>query len=1125
MKTLVRHIILFLTVIGAPAAVAAFPTDTYAPSSVLSTGRWVKVSVSESGPHFIPAATLRSWGFTNLSAVKVFGYGGARISDQLSLAFYKDDLPAVRFEQTAAGIVFYAQGPGTWTHQGNDMFTHSLNPYTTRGYYYLTDSRPETDSSIPTEGSGPTEDAATTFTERIWHENDLVTPAESGHQLVGEDFRFSPTRTFNIPLTGRVADTEVWMQCEFFARCASAPVNLTFTANGVALPTEATDRVSATSNWGNMATISKRFTPEGSSLSLGIAISFTSPVTLANLDRLALTYTRSLTLPASGTLTFTSSSRSLRLGGAKAETRVWDVTDPICPIAMPVSAASDGTSGWTNDYNGLRNYAAWTTTSSLPVPRLVGTVANQDLHAEEVPDMIIISPSQLLEQSRRIADIHTNSADSLRVLVVTDEQAYNEFGSGSPDVNALRHMLKMFYDRGNAQDSSRKLKYVLLMGGAHHDHRRLTSAMSGNSIITLPIWQTDLGLNESNSYCSDDILAFLEDNSGLRLSSDILSVAVGRIPARTVSAAKTYVDRFEAYVRNPIQSEWRNRILMFADDGNQGIFMTQSDSLENAVKESESGRNFTFNKVYIDAYEMRNGTSEEAKTKVSTLLNNGVILWSYIGHGAINNLSNDGIFTAKYLNSLYLRCPTFFYGATCTFGQFDGNETSGMESLILTDEGGAIGGVCAVRPVFIVNNGPLAIDFGREIFKRGTDGRFITVGEANRRSKNARSLENINDNMRRFILFADPALKLAVPENTIRLLSVNGVEVTEESQPTLAALSKSVLRGEIRDRDGRRMEDFNGWVSFSLYDAERSFTSEGRGEGGVQVTFDEQGERLYAGRAQVTGGVFETTIAMPPEIADNFRPATLSMFAASESGAEAIGVSRDLYAYGFDENAAPDDVAPVIEYLYLNHETFKPNDQVDANPMLIARVSDDVALNMSAAGVGHQMSIRLDGDINFTDVASHFTPDTDGSAAGTILYPFSELSAGNHTATLKVWDTGGNSASATVDFFVNPDLAPKIFDVYSDANPATVSANFYVNHNRPEAMLTVKIEIYDLGGNKVWSSESTGRADMYTSTPVSWNLTNSAGQKVTRGIYLYRTTVTSGGDASTLTRRIAVAPV
>lgn len=102
MKTFVRHIILLIIALGVPAAASAFLTDTYAPSSVLSSGRWVKVSVSESGPHFIPTSTLRSWGFTDPSAVRVFGYGGARISDHLTLQLYVDDLPAVRSEQTSA---------------------------------------------------------------------------------------------------------------------------------------------------------------------------------------------------------------------------------------------------------------------------------------------------------------------------------------------------------------------------------------------------------------------------------------------------------------------------------------------------------------------------------------------------------------------------------------------------------------------------------------------------------------------------------------------------------------------------------------------------------------------------------------------------------------------------------------------------------------------------------------------------------------------------------------------------------------------------------------------------------------------------------------------------------------
>ncbi len=1124
MRTFLRHILTFIALLISYGVSRAFPTDTYASSSVLSSGRWVKVSVKETGIHFISASNLRSWGFFDPSKVKIFGYGGARIPDHLTFANYVDDLPPVRSETVGNGIVFYAQGPGVWTHGGNDIFTHSLNPYTTRGYYYLTDSQPEADTSIPAEGSGPGENPATTFTERLYHEADLVTPAESGHQLVGEDFRFSPKRTFNFPLPGRVEGTEVWMQCEFFARSASSQVSLSFTANGSELPSSPRDFVKATSLWGDTCRIRKRFTPEGTTLALGIGISHSSPVTLANLERLAVTYTRSLSLPANGTLLFTSSTRALNLSGAKAETRVWDVTDPLRPIAMPLAAASDGAYGWTNDYNGLRTYAAWTTTTSLPAPSFVGTVPNQDIHASETPDMVIISHPSLLQQSRRIADIHAAGPDSLKVLVVSSDAVFNEFGSGSPDVNAMRRMLKMFYDRGLAEGSAGRLKYVLLMGGAHHDHRRLTAAMSSSAALTLPIWQSELCHNESYSYCSDDLLASLEDNSGFNPENNVLSVAVGRIPARSVSAAKTYVDRFEAYVKNPPKSEWRNRIMMFADDGNYGAHMTQTDSVETFIRLTESGRNFTFNKVYIDAYELRNGTSEEAKKKVSTLLNDGVILWTYIGHGAINNLSGDGIFTPGFLNSLYLRNPTFFYGATCTFGQLDGNATSGMESLLLTDEGGVIGGICAVRPVYIALNGPLAVAFGREVFRRDTDGSFRTVGEAFRLAKNSISYGSDKGNIRRYIFFGDPALRLATPENTIRLTSVDGLAVNEETQPTLAALSRPTVKGEVCDSSGQRISSFNGWISISLYDAERSFTSFGRGKEGKQVTFDEQGERIYTGRAQVTDGVFETVINMPLEIADNYRPATLSMFAASESGEEASGVCRDLYVYGLDENAAPDNNPPLIEYIYLNHESFKSSDIVDASPMLIARVSDDVALNLSVAGVGHQMSIRVDDDLNLTDVSSRFTPDSDGSSAGTILYPLPELGAGNHSATLKVWDTGGNSASASVDFFVNPDLAPKIFDVYSDANPATVEANFYVSHNRPDAMLTVKIEIYDLAGKSIWESETRGKADMYSSAPVTWNLTNRSGSRVGRGIYLYRTTVTSGGESSTLTKRIAVAP-
>ena len=51
-----------------PAKAMAFDTDIYAASSVLASGKWVKVSVPSSGLYTIPTASLRNWGFSNPSA-------------------------------------------------------------------------------------------------------------------------------------------------------------------------------------------------------------------------------------------------------------------------------------------------------------------------------------------------------------------------------------------------------------------------------------------------------------------------------------------------------------------------------------------------------------------------------------------------------------------------------------------------------------------------------------------------------------------------------------------------------------------------------------------------------------------------------------------------------------------------------------------------------------------------------------------------------------------------------------------------------------------------------------------------------------------------------------------------
>lgn len=1129
MKPVSQYNLLFIFLIsvlalGRPVPATAFPVETYAANSVLAQGKWVKISVSETGVYLLSNADLRRWGFNDPSRVRVYGYGGQRISDNLTAANYIDDLPQVQTATTARGIVFYGVGPETWAVDSRSgRHTRTTNPFSTKGYYYLTDSD-AAPREIPAESGTPASTPATTVTAAVIHEQDLISPNRSGHYAVGEDFRFNQSRDFRFNLPGRVEDTDVWMQCSFLANTPSATSRLTFTANGSTLPSSPSDNIrpnSSSDACGDTCVTSKTFSINGSTLNLNLRYSVSGVVKDAYLDYIVVNYTRNLDMDAALAGFFTT-DRCFTIAGASAQTTVWDVTDPLNLNTIETAATQNGATAST-PRTGLRRYIAWNDNSAFRTPVNEGTVRNQDIHSVPVPDMVIVTTSALRSEAERIARLHRDSRDSLDVYVVEQSLVYNEFGSGCGDVNAIRRMLKMFYDRGNA-GGGKRLKYLLMMGRGTFDHRRVTTQGQNQRYEHLPIWQTNTGHNVSSSYCSDDILAMMADGSGLNFGGDKLDIAVGRISARTADEARVFVDRLIKYCNTPVAGEWRNHVMLLADDQDSGTHMKQTETMVNNMQSYESGLGMMYTKVYIDEFEFSNSMYAGARDKMYRTLDNGVAWWNYIGHGGSTTLTADKQFETSDLYSLYLRHAPVFYAATCTFGRWDDVEQCGIEALTLEESGGAVAAISATRPVYISLNGVLSASLGLEAFARDENGRFRTVGEIINRAKNAMTNDDLNK--RRYVLLGDPAMRLMVPENHAVLESIDGVEVTDENQVTVSALQRPVFRGSIYDTRGEKMTSFNGTVSLTLYDAEYSSTTHGRGtekDPGEKLTFEQQGNRLYSGSGAVIAGEFAVTIPMPAEVSDNFRPAALNMYARAESGEEASGMNRDFYVYGFDDTAQADTVPPTIDRIYINHESFRSGDAVNTTPTLIVTVSDDVGINLSNSGVGHQMAVSVDGKLSYNNVAAYYTPAEDGSAGGSVIFPLGTLSNGHHELTFKVWDTSSNSSAAIIEFNVVEGQAPKIFDAYSDANPASVEANFYVSHNRPDAMLTVTVDILDLDGRLLWSDSNKGRADMFLSSPIHWDLCNSAGHRVPRGIYIYRVTVSTGsGETSSVSKRIAV---
>lgn len=1131
-RSLLRCALVLTGALLATPVAEALPLSTYAPASVLSQGRWVKVSVEQTGVYALSRATLQRMGFANPERVRIYGYGAEQIDQVLSAEKFVDDLPQVQSTINSRGaVVFYAKGPETWRTQ-QQRYVRRTSFYTTRSYYFVTEVPDSVHAREIKPNGHPGETAQmSVFTERLQHESRLDTPGEAGAELVGEDFRLTPSRTFSFRLPDRAEGSQAKLECSFVTRTynRSSTVKLTSGSTDIG-----SFNVGASVNEGSYFGTEGigRFLFEPTAEKTDITLKHESTVTVNNawLNYLNINYERILRLPSTGALEFRLSSTQGCLGGVgDAGVTVWDVTNPSEITCLQTSEATDGKVGWVNSYTGNREYVAFSGNANLPEPRIEGNVANQNLHALGGTNMIIVTLPQWSSQAQRIAEIHRNEAfDPLEVEVVDAQQIYNEFGSGAPDPGALRRFFKMVYDRGNAD--GKPLRYVLLMGRTTYDNSHCTEAVKALGYPTLPShYPTGMGasLSDQIGYPNDDLLAMLEDRGGWDIGYDKLSVAIGRMPVRSLDEATQAVDKLSDYVNKSRNNPWRNRMLILADDGDNGVHMNQSNTMEAEINPDDKA-NFLIDHIYIDAYQRQGSTYPQAHEAMFRTLDEGVMFWLYMGHANPREWTADGQLTFNDINSLYLKNVPAVFAGTCEFLRWDSKTISGAEIMFHERFGGAIAMISAARPVYIAYNGPYAAALGRAFARRDANGLVPRIGDYFRWAAN--DLQNrdgspmSDTNRLRYVLMGDPALKLVMPDNYVSLETVNNTPVTDDGeQVVIPALSRPRIQGSVTDPAGNIIADFNGTMQLTIYDAETSITTLGNGKDGEPVTYDEHGSKLFTGVVPVTNGRFDATVAMPAEISENFRPATINFYAYDPTNARhAAGIDKRVYVYGFDSEAPADTIAPKIDALYLNFNDFANGGTVNTSPTLIADVSDDTGINISSAGIGHQMTVQLDGKRSY-NVASGFTPAADGSPAGQVVFPLENLTPGNHSLSFRVWDTSGNSAQREIDFFVDPKSSPKLYDVYTDANPASTVANFFITTDRPAQLVTVTVTVYNLLGHPLWSKTMRGVNDMFTTTPLQWNLCDSSGRRVQRGIYLYRASITDNGETfDTGSRRIAV---
>lgn len=1072
-------------------------------TSVLASDKWMKIKTAKKGIHKIPYEKLSNWGFSNPSQVNVYGYGGYQLPELLSIEPI-DDLIMVRtwHGKDASGkdcLFFFSTGNVAWKWDfASRTFIHSTNVYTRESFYFLSQ---QGNSAHVVEKSAEISTTPThtvvAFDDYMLHEPELLNLIKSGKQWFGENFLRGTSRAVSISTPDPLEGTHAQILINTAGRSSGASfLDVTIYGNkqtSIAFaPVNTNDE---TSLYADEKRRSYTTPIQNNRLDFSFSYAAGNNLSEAWLDYITVNWKRQLRL--SGDELYFRNTENLgplntarfQIEAAVAGSRVFDITDPASIFEVP--ATLQGTQLiFTRPSTSLRDYVVFKPTGNFAEPELVGEVTNQNLHSLDVPDFLVITHPDFMNASETIADFH-RSYDGMSVAVVTTTQVYNEFGSGSPDPTAIRNFIRMFYDR------SKKIKYVMLVGDGSYDNRNI---LSGNRAF-VPTFQSENSLVPTSSFVSDDYFVILDP--GESVYNGTVDLGIGRLPVSTRYEAEIVARKILNYYSPEALGLWRNIVCFIGDDGDNGLHMSDSESLANLINNNH--REFQTEKIYFDAYPVSSTPAGKRYPGVTEAIiqrvKEGVLVLNYVGHANDRFLSEERVLDVSIINSwTNANKLPIFVTATCEFSRFDANDNSAGEYILLNPNGGGIGLFSTTRVVYAYSNFLLSQNFYRFIFEKDSNGENYRMGDVMRLAK----INTINTlNKRNFTLLANPALRLSYPKYRVETNTVNGRNI-ETYTDTLSALSKVTITGQITDNFGKKLSDFNGTITPVVYDKAQIMRTLGN-SGQTQINYKVQNSVIYKGLASVNNGEFSFSFVIPKDITYNMGVGKILYYA--ENGTDdANGAYEGFRIGGSSAAQVNDNKGPEIK-LYMDDTSFKSGGETGQNPLLIAHIFDENGINTVGSGIGHDITAVLNDDYSQIYVLNdYYKTAKNDYTRGTLEFPFRNLPLGQHSLKLKVWDVANNSTEAEIAFVVTGDFY--IESVANYPNPVSDYTYFSFTHNQPDATFQALIEIFDITGKKVDMLQITNTSGGKHSAPVRWDL-DERGLRLRNGIYPYRITIRS----------------
>lgn len=1104
----------------------------YAGTSVLATGKWVKIRVQEEGIYQLTDEQLKGMGFRDPARVKLYGYGGRILPETLAFTGddrLTDDLEEVPLYRRSGSVLFFAEGTVRWSWNASRELVHTTNIYSSYSYYFLTEGdNPASFATLPASTASPTVVANTVMGHALL-DGDAFSWYEGGREFYdSHDFATSNTHTYRLSTPNALPGGTNLITVAFGASNTSRS-----TTASITLGDQELGRITVPacpSSVGSARERRGRFS--AASLADENAFRFVSTQgNAARLNYIRIAYERKLSAAdepfAFSFAPASAQAKQLRIADAASTTRLWRIGRAGVPAAE-VAASLEGTELVATVEGTADRYVIADITKAYPVPEVVGTVENQNLHADSGLDMVVVVPpsGKLTAEAERLASAH-RGMQGLRVKVVPADQIYNEYASGAPDATAIRRYLKMLYDR--AESTADAPRYLLLFGDCAADNRMNTETWRGYSPDDfLPSYEVngnDSIVGTLYSYVTDDYFGLLDDGEGSLITREKVDLGIGRFTCYTAADAAVFVDKSISYLRNEQTGMWKNTIAMLGDDGDNTEHMDDADRVARQI-ETTSGGSLHVEKYYWDAYPRTTIATgnryPELSEKLIQLMNKGVAMMNYSGHGSPEQISHERVLLTDDFRQLTNKNLTMWVLASCEIAPYDSQTDNLCRAAMLNRNGGAIAFVCASRAVYATWNNSLNIAYCRNLLSNATGGGRNTMGDALRLAKNEMvDGADTGINKLKYVLIGDPALPLATPTGVLRVDSIDGKPIVAGEKVQLKAGAEVRFSGCALTSGGQTDESFTGVVTGTLFDRLRTVTCLNNTRDNKTFTYTDRGGSIAEASDSITAGRFSLTFRIPFDISYSEDTGRLQLYAVkSDRSLESHCAFDSFCLKGTAETAQPDTLAPQA-YVYLNTPDFPDGGYVGTSALFVAEVSDDCAINASQADATHAMELVLDGGASSYTLTDYFSFELGSYSRGKATFPLDNLAEGKHSLTFKVWDVNGNSTTSSLRFTVGQD-AQSVPDIHAADNPAAGPTSFVTLLDADAAASSVTTEVYDLAGRRVWTHAETPAAGAAYSQ-AQWNLTDSSGRPLQPGVYMYRAVVqAAAGKTETKTKKLII---